>query len=107
MAAQGIMSEIQLFQGERAQAREGRDAIMPNIQFLDIGELLQLAERAELVIRQYEDLQILKRSNKIECFDLEIGEVGELKDGWILDIHLLDIKLILPLKHKILVKLIV
>ena len=107
MAGQGIMSEIQLFQGERAQAREGRDAIMPNIQFLDIGELLQLAERAQLVIREDEDLQILERSNKIECFDLEIREVSELKDGWILDIHLLDIKLILPLKHKILIKLIV
>jgi hypothetical protein len=103
MAGQGIMSEIQLFQGERAQAREGRDPIMPNIQFLNIRELLQLAERAQLVIREDEDLQILERSNKIECFDLEIGEVGELKDGWILDIHLLDIKLILPLKHKILI----
>ena len=78
MAGQGIMSEIQLFQGERAQAREGRDAIMPNIQFLNIRELLQLAERAQLVIREDEDLQILERSNKIECFDLEIGEVGEL-----------------------------
>ena len=60
-----------------------------------------------MVVGKHQNLQVLERSNEAQIFDFEIGEVGELQNGGILNIEPLDVKIVLALKKQVFIELIV
>ena len=80
---------------------------MTDIKFLNRGKIFKLTQGGQRVEGKHQNFNVLESANKTKFFDLQIGKIGKLKDRWIFNVELFDIKLVPPLKQQILIELIV
>ena len=80
---------------------------MTDMKFINRGKILKLTQGGQRVEGKHQNFNVLESANKTKFFDLQIGKVSKLKNGWIFNVELFDIKLVPPLKQQILIELIV
>ena len=107
MTSQSIMTQVEMFQRQWAKPRKRGNLIVTDIKFLNRGKIFKLTQWSQRVEGKHQNFNVLESVNETKFFDLQIGKVGKLKDGWIFNVELFDIELVFPLKQQILIELIV
>ena len=107
MTSQCVMANIEVFQRQRAQSRKRCDFVVAHIKLFDTCKIFKLAEPCEWVEGQHKDFNIFKCSDERQIFNFKVWKVCILKDRWIFNVKLFDIKIILSFKEQVLVEIIV
>ena len=107
MTSQSIMTQVKMFQRQWAKPRKRGNFIVTDIKFLNRGKIFKLTQWSQRVEGKHQNFDILESVDETKFFDLQIGKVGKLKDGWIFNVEFFDIELVFPLKQQILIELIV